>query len=166
MAKLTFKGMDEYLITLGKLADYNQNREIIGEAVFDGAKIVADAVRDGIDAIPEIDHRQRGSNSSQLHGITSAQKKGLQEGFGIAPMTDDNGFLNVKLGFDGYNSVKTKQHPSGQPNAMIARSVNSGTSFRSKIPFVDSAVRSKRAAAEKAIADGVDKGIKKIMNGG
>lgn len=166
MAKFKFAGVDEYVKRLNRLASYDQNRKILGEAIFDGAKIVADAVRGNIGSIPEIDHRKHGSDAEKLGGITSAQKQGLLEGFGIAPMSDDDDFLNVKLGFDGYNSVKTEKYPSGQPNALIARSVNSGTSFRAKIPFVGNAVRATKAKAEKAIEKGIDKGIEELFKGG
>lgn len=166
MAKFSFEGLDEYVVRLNRLADYNQNKRIIGEAIYDGAEIVADAVRAGIQAIPVVDPRKRGSDAGKLGGITSAQKEGLLEGFGIATMIEEDGYYNVKLGFDGYNTVKTDQYPSGQPNALIARSVNSGTSFRAKIPFVNNAVRKNKAAAEKAIAEGIEKGIQETFEGG
>ena len=98
-----------------------------------------------------------------LYGISEEQKQGLINGFGIAPMQNDNGYLHVKLGFDGYNSVKTKNYPNGQPNSVIARSVNSGTSFRQRIPFVDNAVSRAKAAAEEKMIKKLDTEIKDVM---
>ena len=159
MAKLKFKGLEEYE---GKLLQLkNLSREMIGEAVFEGAGVVADAVKDAIGSIP-VDNRYAGG-STMLYGISEEQKQGLIDGFGIAPMQNDNGYLHVKLGFDGYNSVKTKNYPNGQPNSLIARSINSGTSFRQRIPFVDNAVSRAKAAAEEKMIEKLDTEIKDVM---
>ena len=157
MAKMKFKGLEEYENQLLKLQDIT--RECIGEAIYSGAKEIADAVKASIQSLP-IDNRLV-KNGEMLNGISIPQKKGLSEGFGIARLENSNGFLNVKLGFSGYNSVKTKQYPAGQPNSVIARSVNSGTSFRQKIPFIDNAVRQNKDAAEKAMKDKFDEALKK-----
>jgi len=97
-------------------------------------------------------------------GIPGQAKKGLQASYGITPMQrDENGFYNVKIGFDGYNSIKTKAYPNGQPNQMIARSVESGTSFLQKHPFVAPGVRKSRKAALKKMEEIIDEETKKIM---
>ena len=85
------------------------------------------------------------------------------DGFGISRLKDDDGFVNVKLGFDGYNSTKTEKYPNGQPNVLIARSVNSGTTFRKKTKFVDKAVDSAKKAAEAAMDAACSREIEKIM---
>ena len=110
------KGMDEYLQKLGNLE--LRAPESIGKAVYKGADIVADAVKANINNMPVEDQY-----SERITGIKSIQKIGLLKSFGIAKMRDDNGYYNVKLGFDGYNALKTKKYPQGQPNAMIARTV-------------------------------------------
>ena len=79
-------------------------------------------------------------------------------------MRDDNGFLNVKLGFEGYNSQVTTKYPGGQPNSLIARSVNAGTSFRQRIPFIDNAVNQTKGAAEQKMTETAEKAIGKAMN--
>ena len=160
VAKLKFKGLEEYEAKLLKLR--NVSKEMIGEAIYEGAGIVADAVKSNIESIPIDDRYVTGG--AVLHGITEEQKAGLRDGFGIARMQDDNGYLNVKLGFNGYNSVKTKNYPSGQPNSLIARSVNAGSSFRSRIPFVDNAVNQSKNAAEQKMKEKFDSAIGKIMN--
>lgn len=160
MAKLKFQGLEEYEEKLLKLK--NLSKEMIGEAVFDGAAVVADAVKQSIQSIP-VDERYASGNAT-LYGITSEQKQGLLDGFGIARLQNKNGYMHVKLGFDGYNSVKTKKYPNGQPNSVIARSVNSGTSFRQRIPFVDNAVNSARSKAEQAMKEKLDESIKDVMS--
>lgn len=159
MAKLKMRGLEEYEKQLTKI--YALSEECIGQAIHDGAGVVADAVRAKIEALP-IDER-RVKNGELLYGLSQAQKDGLLDGFGISRMQNDSGYINVKLGFAGYNSVVTKKYPQGQPNAMIARSVNSGTSFRQRIPFVDNAVREKKAECEEKMAKKFDEVLKKAL---
>lgn len=137
------------------------SKDCIGKAIYEGAGLIADAVKASIQSIP-IDDRIV-TKGHTLHGISEAQRAGLVEGFGVSTMRDDGGYINVKLGFDGYNSVITKKYPNGQPNSMIARSVNSGSSFRDRIPFVDNAVNANKAAAEKKMADVFDEALKSAL---
>lgn len=158
MAKLKFKGIDEYVAQLQKLE--NLSDESIGRAVYAGAAVVADAVKDAIRALPTDERTVK--DGDMLQGISRLQKAGLIDGFGIAPLRNENGYMHVKLGFDGYNSVKTKSYPQGQPNSVIARSVNSGTSFRQKIPFMDQAVRNNKDKCEQTMQEAFDKELRKL----
>lgn len=139
MARITFKGLDSYVKKLSALSE--DTDKVCGRAVYEGAGIVADAVKSGIRSLP------------QKTGVT---KKGLEEGFGISKLQEDNGYWNVKLGFDGYNS-------NGVPNALMARVMESGTSKVPKHPFVRPAVNRSKAQAESKMASVLDEEIKKIM---
>lgn len=127
MAKWTMHGMDEYAAYLQKIR--KNTREIIGAGVYTMADVVADEIRKGIGTLPE---------------KTGVTKKGLEEGFGISPMQEEDGYLNVKLGFDGYNA-------NGVPNVLMARIFESGTSKVQKHPFVRPAVN---RSQKKALANG------------
>ena len=59
--------------------------------------------------------------------------------------------MNVKIGYDGYNNIVTERWPQGQPNMMIARAAESGTTFMQAQYFMERAVRSATPAVEKAI---------------
>ena len=158
MARFEFGGIDTYIKQLNKLQAATKD-DVIGKTVYAGAAVMADAVRATIQSLPE------GKETEAIFGaITPAQKRGLLEGFGISRIEDDDGFVNVKLGFDGYNSVKTRKYPQGQPNALIARAVNSGTSFRKKTKFMDKTVNSKKKATEAKMAEVCDQEIKKAMS--
>lgn len=157
MATFEFGGIDTYIKQLDKLYAVTKDA-VIGKTVYAGAEVVADRLRSAIQDFPE------GRENEAIFGtVTPAQKRGLLEGFGISRMRDDDGFVNVKLGFDGYNSVKTKKYPNGQPNALIARAVNSGTSFRKKTRFVDKAVNASKKTAEAAMDAACSREIEKIM---
>lgn len=159
MANLKMKGLDEYEKQLTKLQDIS--RECVGQAIYQGAKEIADEVKRNIEAIP-IDQRKL-KPGQVLHGVTASQKQGLRDGFGIARTQNDNGYVHVKLGFAGYNATITDKFPNGQPNSMIARSLQSGTSFRDRIPFVDNAVSAKKSACEQKMIETFDKVLAKEM---
>lgn len=137
--------------------------EIAKKALYEGANIVADEMRAGIDALPT--DESWGTQKNPAKGIREKQKQGLQEGFGISPMQNDNGLINVHVGFSGYNDVKSKKYPSGQPNQMIARVAESGTSFSRKTPFINSAIRKSRKKAEAKMKEIGEEEINKIMKG-
>lgn len=160
MATFQFGGIDNYIKQLNKLQQSTKDG-VVGKTVYAGAAVVADSVRRAIEAFPVGDGRV---HDGRLVGtVTRSQKAGLLDGFGISRLEDDDGFVNVKLGFDGYNSTKTEKYPNGQPNALIARAVNSGTSFRKKTRFVDKAVTASKKTAEAAMDAACSREIEKIM---
>ena len=160
MAKFQFEGLDDYLKQLQDLATSTDG--IIKRAVYDGAAEVAKAVEAEIRALPEVEHGYQYPWQLPINGVTKEQKDGLLEGLGLAKMQNENGYINTKLGFDGYNKVETKRFPSGQPNALIANAINSGTSTRRKDPFINRAVKASKAKAEAAMAARLDEDIKNI----
>lgn len=151
MAKfMVGSGIDNYIDFLDNISNPVPG---IKYAVHKGAKIVTDEVRAEIEALPTY-----GRNGFDPEGrrISSVQKAGLLDGLGISKFQNDDGVVNVKVGFDGYNRTRTEKYPNGQPNAMIARSIVSGTSFRAKNDFIGRAVRKTKASAEKAMADALN----------
>lgn len=159
MAKITFPGLADYELMLSKLEDGSE--EIIGKAVYAGAGIVADAIKSSIQSLPIV--RGYGTDSNPLPGgVTSAQKAGLIDGMGISRMQDDAGYLNVKIGFDGYNNTRTEKYPQGQPNQLVARGVESGTSWKQKKPFIRPACTKSRKQAETEMAKIIDEELEKL----
>ena len=155
------KGLDNYIAYLQRMNLLTE--EIIGEAVYDMAKVVADSVRANIEALPTVSNAANIATYRQgLSRLSDPEKQGLLDGFGVSAMQNEGGYLNVKLGFDGYNSVKTKKYPQGQPNALIARVTNSGSSYRQKTRFLDKAVAATQKQAETAAQAKIDEKIKAI----
>ena len=156
MAYWKFEGMDAWIDNIYKLAVHYE--DIASEIIYDGAGVVADAIRSEINGLPI---NKRGEFHKEMKGITSSQKQGLQMGLGIASMNRKGGNYNRIIGFAGYNRTRTDKFPHGQPNAMIARSVNNGTYFRTATHFVDRAVRRSKAQAEQAMSKQADIQFKK-----
>lgn len=155
MAKIAFTGLESYLKQLEKLEQ--NTTDIAKQAVYEGAKVTADAIRSGIEGL-----RTDGPSAYETKRREN-QKKGLQESFGLSPMENDQGFLHVRAGFDGYNSVRTPKYPNGQPNVMVARIFNSGTSFSSKQQFFDNAIRLTRNKAKKIMKETIEGAIEEKM---
>ena len=159
MAKITFPGLSDYELMISKLSKGVD--DIAGKAIYAGAGIVADAIKENIKALPIV--RGYGTEKDPLPGgVTAPQKAGLIDGLGISPMQNDAGFLNVKIGFDGYNATKTEKYPQGQPNQLVARGVESGTSWKQKKPFIRPAINASKSRAEAEMARILDQEIEKI----
>lgn len=162
MAKwIVGKGLDSYISYLQKIDAVTD--EAIGEAVYEMAKVVADKVRSSIQALPTVSNEANIATYKKGYSrLSDEEKQGLLDGFGVSPMQDDGGYINVKLGFDGYNGVKTKKYPKGQPNALIARVTESGSSYREKTPFIRPAVNASKKQAEQAGQMKIDEKIAAI----
>lgn len=161
MATIQFKKMDEYLFKISKL-EAELKDQVLGEAIYGAAGIVADEIRQSLEQVPT--DESFGTSSAPTSGPRKKQVEDLMDSLGIASMQDDGtGYLNAKIGFDGYNDIVTQRWPRGQPNQMVARSVESGTSWMKKNGFVRKAVTSSRKRAVEFMKRTVDKAIEKIM---
>ena len=163
MARMKIEGLSEYVQKLEELEQ--QAKPLVQKCLYEGAAVVANAVKSSIGSIPTRSNTEFGSESHVLQGLTAAQKAGLVESFGITKMRDSSFSQDVKLGFDGYNMVRTKKFPNGQPNQLIARSIESGTSFLQPCHFMSKAVNASRAACLAKMESTCDSEIEKIMGG-
>lgn len=160
MAKIQIKAGDDLAARLYSLEAILQDK-ICGAAIYKGGEIVTDTIRESIESLPTDDRFVFGGTKKS--GPSEKQKKGLSESLGIAKIRNDDGFLNIKVGFSGYNSVKTERWPKGQPNLLVARAVERGTSFMSANPFIKKSVAKARKRAKEAMVKEADREIKKIM---
>ena len=147
MATIKIKSGNDYLAKLQALESGTD--EIVKKAIYDGAGVVADAIKAKIPGIPQTHHYILDD---------------LEASFGISPiLQDQKGDWNAKIGFDGYGSHPTAKYPQGLPNQMMVRAIESGTSFRDKHPFVRPAVRQTQKACEEAMENRIDIETKKVM---
>lgn len=162
MATIKIKDGDEYMAKLSKMSirvkDY-----VIGQGIYAGAGVIADAIRANINGLPTDDRFVFGGEKKV--GISVDQKKGLSKSLGVSEMRNFRGFYNVKVGFKGFNNVKTKRWPNGQPNILIAASTERGTSFMWGNPFIKRAVAAAKREAVEKMKNAADQGIEKIMKG-
>lgn len=155
MARIKFKGLEEYELKLSKMISSDM-KKIADKALVAGAAIVADEVKSRLTKLKSVPHYEAMNAAKKRNPtyLTNREKQGLIDSFGITkPGYDKQGFYNVKLGFDGYNDVKTKKFPGGQPNQLIARACESGSSAMIKQPFMRTAISaSKKEAEQKMIS--------------
>lgn len=155
MAKLEVGPLDEYIEQLSKFEKGEKLREVITISLYEGANIVANEIKNEIDNLS--------TSERWIDGVTKIEKNDLKKGFGIAPMQYKGGDYDVKIGFDGYGQTKTKKHPKGIPIPLTARSIISGSSFRSKNDFVRRAVGRVRKKSINKMNETINKKIKKEM---
>ena len=166
MASFTFEGMDEYISKLQALDTCTD--KYIGEAIYKGADPVANAVRAKIDALPTVPDgvglvAYWNKDKHTDVPLTESAKRGLQEGFGIAKLQVKGGYHHVKLGFEGYNSMKTRSFPNGQPNLLIARRLERGSSVSKAHPIIKPAVKATKDICEQNMKRSIDESIKTLM---
>lgn len=163
----SFEGLKQYM---GQMEELNDNLlKVCEQIVYVGAAEVADSCKGELNGLPTTSTGEvlqawktyQKTGKAQPVSITKEQKDGLIESMGLAKMRNDAGFINTKLGFDGYNSVVTNRWPKGQPNAMIARSINSGSSAFRKDPFMQRVERQSKGKAISAMKKRCDELMKK-----
>lgn len=157
MAKITIK--DNYTAKLSLLTAAVADKAI-SHAVYMGAGMVADEINTAIDAIPPI---SGSAAEGTMRGVTTLQREGLKDGLGISKMENANGYVNVKIGFNGYNKQTSKKYPKGEPNAMIARSIESGSSISTKTPFVSPVSRRMKKTVIAKMQNVLDDEFEKAM---
>lgn len=165
MAKIEMQGMEAWLSELRKAGE--ATAPVCEAAVYAGAKIVADAVRQSTEGLDTVSDAEALSNyQARAPGkISVSQKIGLVESLGITPIRNKYGVFSAKVGFDGYNDVKTKRWPQGQPNQLIARSCESGSSAMKKQPFVRPTIKRVQGAALTEMERAAEKKLNEILGG-
>lgn len=160
--RITTTGLNETIKLLEKKA--KQTDGILKAGLYDGAGIVANQYKANLWNLPtEKDHnglpRVVNQNDPKLKGVTRKQKQDLIDSMGISKMENILDKINTSIGVDGYGSIPTTKYPKGVPNAMLLRSIESGTSFREKTPVVRPA---KNKSRKRAIAS-MDAKIHKLI---
>ena len=163
MAYITFKNMEEYEMKVSKLA--KKSKGLCKVAVYDGAGFMADAIKKAVEGLP-IEESKNGmppyaQPGTKLKGVSEKQKRDLIDSLGIAKMDETVGYIQTKIGWDGYGSVKTKKWPKGVPNVLLMRSIESGTSFRVKNPIVRKTVNTNKQATIAKMSKAINKILEK-----
>lgn len=155
MPKMIYNGLDEVSAMMGDLSE--QTEGILKMAVYDGAHEVFEAVRAEIQALPV---SERGSKPPR--DITPEQKAGLLSGMYGSTIQTKDGAVYEFISFEGYNNQLSEKYPKGQPNILIARSIESGATYMNKRPFVTKAAKTARPKALAATKNTFEREIAKI----
>ena len=161
MAKLTVNGLEDFSTRIHALGE--KGEDVAKAAVYEGAKVLTEAVKQAIRELPEEPwHFVRPGKGEELNVITPADKEDLINGLGIAHFDSTGGKVTTAIGFNGYSSHPTKKYTSGVPLALIARSIESGSSVRRKLPFMRRAANNAKERAQQAMVQAAYAKIEEI----
>ena len=179
-------GMDELIRKLEKLPE--QSGKIAAEALYEGAGIVADKVSSAVQGIRTEPFKyakegQKRKPSPEEKAILMEAQKGVAKfrKNGISVQTSV-GFNNSGYGQITWNHAKSgnsrtkyKQGKNGRmvhaslgtgasskPVPLIANSINSGTSFMERQPFLKKAFSQSKGPATAAIEEGILKRMEEL----
>lgn len=136
------------------------NDSAINDILVSGGNIVTDELRKYAESIPVRDEKHH-NGSDKRTGIPIYLKNSILMNLGLAKMQKRNGYYDVKIGFkNGYSKMRTKRWTQGVPIQMIVRSLEKGTSWMNKYPFVNRAFKSAQADCVKAMQNELEKQVK------
>ena len=159
--KYSIKGIDKLLVQLADMSNALVFDEEAKKALEKGADVVADITRQElismkVDDRPFVNVEKEGKRTS----IRTIQKNALIRGFGLTPIqyTDKKNAMNKKTG------VNKDVNKFNQPNVVIARRLERGTSYMDKNPVFSRASRKARNQCIKAMGDSITNSINKMWN--
>lgn len=153
-----FKGLDKYVKKLENLSNPWNAQVCVENAVTAGSEVAGDITKAELSNLP-VDNKKWATEGNKRHGVRSIEKKELIASFGITPLEIKNNHVNRKTGVDrGYLST-------GTPYVVLARSVETGTSFMDKNPVFSRGTRKARKPCLDAMQQSLTDDINRIMDG-
>ena len=151
------KELSEMLTRLG-----NKAEDVASGALYDGAGIVADAFNQAINRIQTEPFRYAAGGRKRKP--SPEEKAVLQGKSGVARFRKNGSEVDTMIGISakaGYVNL------NGKPKAvrLIARSINSGTSFMNKQPVFRQAKSQAQGPAKAAIVAKAEEMLNEIING-
>ena len=162
MPSIKVDGLDEVIARVKALG--GDIEAVQKQAVYAGMAVIRDEVVRQIETLPE----QRGylpQDKLPRDVITPREKEQLLKHIGIAPMETKSGTVSTRISFDGYTDITTKKYSKGLPAVLVARSINSGSSVRTKHPFIRSARTAAKGKAIEAAEAAARDALAKMMEG-
>lgn len=140
------------------------SRYIGKKALYGGADIFADILKEETENIPDEVFRHL-DKEEKFKSVAEKDKQHLVDAMGISEFYENGHIIEASVGFDGYQGIPTAKYPKGVPNALLARSINSGSSVRQRYPFIDDAVKKAAPKVEERMREITENEIDKIMKG-
>lgn len=136
---------------------------IAAKALYEGAGVMAQAMDSESESIRTAPFKWASTRRGETRLPSPEEKAVVAGAAGIAKFEKNGSSVNTSVGFrgSGYAMLKGKRVPI----ALIANSINSGTSFMPKQPFVRKAVSKGTPGAMAAMMASIDQSIEEI-NGG
>ena len=138
---------------LDRLADGTAVEAAFSKALFEGAGSVANQLKTAIAGMKTQPFRYMPAGYQRE--ASPEERELLMHHIGIGKFGHNDDGVSTGVGFDGYGTLGAKKVPA----IVIARGINSGTSFRVKRPFVRKAAK----GADRIIAEALDAELKKTI---
>lgn len=151
-------GIEEISKALARLGD--EAGAVAARALYYGAGIVANEISAAVDDLETEKFRiADDSNPRKCSPLEKAALRGRMSG--IAKFDREGAEVSTSVGLKnaGYAMLAGREVPL----PLLARSINSGTTFRVKQPFFRKAVNKARGVASQRIADEVGKAVEKLF---
>ena len=158
------EGLTEVSELLTKLGDKAQ--DVASRALYEGAGVVANAFTAAINSIQAEKQRKknRPPDKTPKRLPTPEEKAALIGKSGIARFNKNGSEVDTIIGISrsaGYAEINGRK----KPILLIARSINSGTSFMRKQPVFRKAVSSSQKTAKAATVAKAEQMLDEIING-
>lgn len=152
MPNAKIDGMAAFGGLLDKLS--NESESLLKTGLYDANKEIYTEVERELSALPE-----------GRHELTPEQKQGLINTLYGSKMQNKDGEVYFIISVTGYNEKKTEKYPKGQPNIMILRSLERGTSYLHKHPVMRKSLNRSKKAAVAAMQNTISKEIAEMQKG-
>ena len=151
--EMKIDGMAEISETLSKLEE--RAPRIAAKALYEGAGIMADAIKSGAGSIKTAPFKWASRSRGETR-LPSPEEKAIVENAaaGIARFDKNGTEVQTSVGFQ--NAGYAKLEGKVVPVPVIVNSINSGTSFMQKQPFVRKAAKSGGTKAMAAMKEVIE----------
>ena len=148
---IEWEGADELLRKMDKLPE--KAAKIAAEALYEGAGVMADAVNQAVHGIATKRFKYPAPPGKKR--MPSPEEKAILEGarHGVARFRNDGTKIQTSIGYQnaGYATLNGKT----KPIPLIANSIEHGTSFMKKQPFMRKAISQNQSKAIATIEAGI-----------
>ena len=135
---------------------------VASQALYEGAGIMAEEIKKGVSTIRTAPFKYASTSRGETR-LPSPEELAIveQAAAGIAKFNKNGTEVDTSVGFrnSGYAELKGKMVPIPK----IVNSINSGTSFMKKQPFIRKAARNGAPKAMKAMTDKIEEAFEAII---
>lgn len=161
MAKIEFLDNGRYIT---KLEIVNLRTGMIASnALYAGAGMLADAVRESIKTI----HVTKDKILQGAQKLTGLQRwreaKQVADALGITRHRSEKDRHDVKIGYDGYSDYATEKYSNGVPILLIAASTEVGSEVREAQPFWRKLVTQMKPKVIERMQQSIDEDLDRLL---
>ena len=158
------EGLDDLNAMLARLGDKAQ--EVASRSLYEGAGVVADVMTAAVNSIQAEPQqpKRRPPEKTPARLPTPEEKAAVVGATGIAKFRKEGGEVHTLIGVTGQGGGYTTINGQKKAIRLIARSINSGTSFMHKQPVFRRAASQSKGAAVAAIVAKAEELFQEFIN--